>query len=90
MEGQHSLQKKKWLLFCNFGKRASYLIGLRVQGDAKITWMSYFVLVLGGVYLILAPYTIIIYATKGRFSEGLSCLSIGGLYISVSELLLLS
>nr|AOT85630.1 odorant receptor 113 [Mayetiola destructor] len=74
--------KKKWLLFCNFGKKVSYLVGLRVQGDAKITRMTYFTLALGGVYYIFAPYTIIIYALEGRLSEGFSCLSLSGLYTS--------
>lgn len=75
--------KRKFQIFYELGKKSGYLIGLRVFGDAKFTLytsMLGFILVL---YFLLSIHTIIFHARNGHFIDGLTCLSIAGIYVSV-------
>lgn len=82
-EWNRKTPKQKWQSFYNIGKKSGYMTGLRFFGDAKVYLHSYVLVLIVGIYLALAAYTVGYHKIHGRLGDGLSCLSISGIYIMV-------
>lgn len=78
--------KEQWEFFLKFGDRVSYVIGIRFFSESKTTLRVFLIPFINALYFALAFFTIFVNMRKGNFAEGISCLSISGLYITVSFL----
>lgn len=75
---------KKFQAFQKFGDRTGRMIGLQVLTSTKLSPIFFMLGIVIAVYVILAIYTIAYYTKNGSFADGVTCLSLFGLYVSVS------
>lgn len=76
--------KRKWETLYKVGDVTGRLIGLNILTDTKLSGHWFLLLIVIVLYYSLAAYTIVYYGIKGQFSEGITCLSLAGLYTQVS------
>lgn len=77
--------REKWQFFYDIGNTSAHLVGQTYMDDAKIQWFSYIIIIVILMYFALCLHTIVFCTLNGRFTDGLSCLSISGVYISVRK-----
>lgn len=66
------------------GRWSGLLSGMRNFDDCRIVPSSFILFIVYAIYGICAIYTVFVRSLDGRFGEGVQCLSMLGLYVSVS------
>lgn len=85
-EWPHKTPKEKWQVLCDIPGILLKIFGIRILGDCRVYWLSYFGLFLALNYLCLATYTIIYFGIQGRLIHGTRCLCGVGIVCSVCHL----
>lgn len=78
--------KQKWKFMSDIPDVLLKIFGIRILGDCRVYWLSFFPSLLVLNYLGLAIYSIIYYAQDGRFIFGTRCLCGAGIVATVSVL----
>lgn len=69
--------------FYSIGTFCGNLMGIRMLSDCRIVWYSGSVGLCLVLYYTLAIYTLVHCALQGHFADGLPCLSVSVIYLSV-------
>lgn len=66
--------KEKWQFLCDIPDVLLKIFGIRILGDCRVYWLSFFSSFLVLNYFGLSIYTLIYYGNTGRFMFGTRCL----------------
>lgn len=77
--------KQKWKLLSDIPDLLLQIFGIRILGDCRVYWLSFFPSLLVLNYFCLAIYSLIYYANDGRFIFGTRCLCGVGIVAMVSS-----
>lgn len=78
--------KQKWKVLSDIPDVLLKIFGIRILGDCRVYWLSFFPSCLVVNYVGLAIYTLIYYGIDGRFIFGTPCLCGAGIVATVSIL----
>lgn len=78
--------KQKWQFMCDVPDVLLKIFGIRILGDCRVYWLSFFPSLLVLNYFGLSIYTIIYYGRSGRFILGTRCLCGIGIVSTVNYL----
>lgn len=76
--------RRKWDFFLKIGDVSGRAIGVNIFSSNKLSRFWFIPLIAVSLYYLLVIYTIVSYAKNGHFADGISCLSLSGICISVS------
>lgn len=76
--------KQKWIFLSDIPDVLLKIFGIRILGDCRVYWLSFFPSLLVFNYFGLGFYSIIYYARDGRFVFGTRCLCGVGIVSTVS------
>lgn len=75
--------KQKWQILCDIPDTLLRIFGIRILGDCRVYWLTFFGSFLAINYFSLAIYTLIYFARDGRFWQGTRCLCGVGIVAAV-------
>lgn len=74
---------EKWKFVFNIVNYSLRLIGVNICTDTKIYWLSYTSYSVVVNYMILAAYTVYIYAVEDNILECITCFCVAGVMLAV-------